>query len=162
MAFDGLHPVLENPIVAPEVEHISPEEEAYLAAEQEALREMEAREAPSVGSASTLETSAIEKQIETGSGVDPLVADIENILKVDLTKILKAPLSAEANNRFVADEIALAHRIFGMKDKLDPHDVVKWIERWLHQLPGVNKPYLALEARNKTEAIVLLINAGSS
>lgn len=164
MAFDGLNPSsLEQPVVAPtELEHLTEEEAAYIAAERLAKQEMQAQDAVVAGSSGKFESPIVEAQIEAGTGVDPLITEIESVLSVDLTKVLKEPLSTEASDRFVADEKLLAHRIFIEKDKLEARDMVLWIGRWLHQLPGVNKYYLEQEARNKTEAIIALIHDGSS
>lgn len=161
MAFDGLNPsLLEQPPVPP-VEHLSEEEAEYLAAERKALEEMAVKDA-APGASAKPESPIVEAQVETGSGIDPLVTEIENVLKVDLAKIFKEPLAPEVVDRFVADEKTLAHRIFTEKEKVKPEDMVEWIERWLHQLPGVNKPYLKQEALNKTLAITALLHDGSS
>ncbi len=150
----------ELPPIALPVEHVPtleaqepPELDEYALAEQKARAEQDA-----VLKAETAEKVFLEEQATPEAPVDPLLQDIEKILAIDLDGTFKE-LPEEVKTRFLSEGQTLAHRILAGRAETKPSNVIEWIRKWLHQIPKVNKTFLAQDAKIKTDALLALFRA---
>ena len=134
----------------------SPEQEEldeHALAEQKAVEEAKTAEreknAPQ-------ESAFLEENVATDAPVDPLLKDIEKILAIDLDGVFK-DLAEEVKTRFLQEGQDLAHRVVREKISLSSSHVVEWVEKWLHQIPNVNKIFLKQDAKIKTDMILRCI-----
>jgi hypothetical protein len=139
-------PVPEQVLPTPNEE--TPELDEVALAEKKALALQEAEASVEEAAHTFLEESSSE-----AIPVDPLVQEIESMLAVDLDGAFKE-LPEAVKTRFLADGRMLAHRVFDARTHLEPNDVVKWIRAWLHQIPRVNKAFLAQDAKIKTDLLL--------
>ncbi len=117
-------------------------------ADREALAVLQAEQAKAAASdAHFLEPAA-------GEAVqDPLLLKTEGILEAGLDGLLN-DLKEDQRAAFTAAGKELAQKLFLAHRNLKGEDVVNLVQRWLHVLPGVSKPYLGQEALLKTMALL--------
>ena len=99
--------------------------------------------------------------------VDPLLADIEKILEMDLgtlvAKDASEPLfSPEAEASFVAEGKRVAQAIATMGHRLKYTEVLSLVQNWLKLIPKVNKWFLYQDAKIKTDVILQRLNPNPS
>lgn len=88
---------------------------------------------------------------------DRLEKEIEVILEEDLTDLyLKMPLDKQVEFKAKGEETLTKVRQLVSSSKINAKKIFKLIGEWLKIIPGVNKFFLAQEAKIKTDKILLV------